>query len=73
MKKKKNRLTYNNKYLYFFWYPNYIQVNLLMRVCPRRNYHLFLILPHWSYFKGNDLFHTLNVYKIICKRTSGSW
>ena len=32
-------------------------------VCPRRDYNLLLIITHWSYFKCNDMLHSLNVYK----------
>ena len=31
------------------------------------NYHLFLIITHWKYFKCNDLLHILIVYKILEK------
>ena len=31
------------------------------------NLHLFLVIMHWSYFKHNDLFHTLNIFKIPAK------
>ena len=31
------------------------------------NYHLFLIITRWRYFKYNDLLDTLNVYKILEK------
>ena len=32
-----------------------------------KNYQLLLTKAHWSYFKYNDLLHTLNVYKIPAK------
>ena len=43
-----------------------------MHLYPRRNWHLFMIITHQSYFKGNDLLHMLTVNKIIFKKTSGS-
>ena len=36
-------------------------------VCLRRIYQLVLIITHWSYFKNNNLFDNLNVYKISAK------
>ena len=51
----------------FFYYPNCLKIISPIHVCLRINYHLFLIITHWRYFKYNDLLHTLNVYKILEK------
>ena len=51
----------------FFFNRNFIEINLPRHVCLRRNYQLFLIIAHWSYFKNNNLFYNLNVYKISAK------
>ena len=48
----------------FYKYPNFEKVVLPTHVYLKGNYHLFLIIRHWSFFKYNDIPETLNVYKI---------
>ena len=48
--------------------PNFIKVNSLKHVYLRKNHRSFLIKKHCSYFKYNDLLHTLSVYKIPRKK-----
>ena len=44
---------------------NSLGVNSPIDVCLRKRYHLFLMIKHQSYFRYNDLLHTLSVYKIL--------
>ena len=46
---------------------NFVKINLPTHVCIRRNYQLFLVITHWSYFKNNNWFYKLNVYKVSAK------
>ena len=62
--KRRSRLTFNNKQNTFF---SIMKLNSPTHVYLRQKQHLFLIIMHWIYFKYNDLFHALNVYKIPAK------
>ena len=62
-------MTFNNEQKKFFlrnW--NVIKVNLPTHICLTGNYLFFFVISHWSSFKGNDILHTLNVYKIPAKK-----
>ena len=54
--------------IYFFFNKNFIKINLPTHVCLRRNYRLFFLITHWSYFKNNNLLYKLNVYKISANK-----
>ena len=63
---QQTRLTFNNQQ-FFFLYPNSLKVNSPASVCLRGNQDLFLKMHCYfnaSYFKYNDILHTMNVYKI---------
>ena len=53
--------------IYFFENSNFTKENSPKCVSLSKNYWLLYIKMHGSYFKYNDLLHTLNVYEIPAK------
>ena len=74
--KKVRRSIFNiRQSLLFFENQSFIKVKLQRHIYLRRNYHLFVILTHWSFFKCKNILQTLNVYKIPLKehQVNDSW
>ena len=67
--KKADWYLITSKICFFFLISKFSKSKFLLgHVCPNKNYHLLLIITHWSYSKCHDLLHTLNVYSILGKQ-----
>ena len=68
--KKADSLLIARKICFCFFFENlsFLKVYFSIYVCLGRNYRLFLLNAHWSYFKDRGLLQTWDLYKVSAKQ-----